>query len=107
MAGLVVTVFVGHVGYEVTRDLVHHLMDGVDDNLIEGVDTAALAVPNVIATSTKARWVGQLAAPDCPVRGPMTSNFTATEHQPHRPAVLARAGGRHLPSQSSPNSTEV
>jgi cation diffusion facilitator family transporter len=59
VAGLVVTVFIAHVGYEVTRDLVHHLMDGVDGDLIEDVDTAALGVPNVIATSTKARWVGR------------------------------------------------
>ena len=34
VAGLAVTVFIGHVGYEVTADVMHRLADGVDPDVI-------------------------------------------------------------------------
>jgi cation diffusion facilitator family transporter len=59
VAGLAVTVFIAHVGYEVTRDLLHHLMDGVDEDLIGSVEEEALDVEGVTTASAKARWVGR------------------------------------------------
>lgn len=59
VAGLVVTLFIVHVGYEVTGDLLKHLMDGVEDDLVEQAKTAALAVPGVSNASVRARWSGR------------------------------------------------
>jgi cation diffusion facilitator family transporter len=35
IAGFAVTLFILHVGYEVTSELVHHLMDGVDPDVLQ------------------------------------------------------------------------
>lgn len=35
IAGFVITVFIAHVGWEVTHDVVHHLMDGVEVDHVE------------------------------------------------------------------------
>jgi cation diffusion facilitator family transporter len=59
VAGLVVTLFIAHVGYEVTGDLLKHLMDGVDDDVIRDAEAAALDVPGVAAATAKARWTGR------------------------------------------------
>jgi cation diffusion facilitator family transporter len=59
VAGLAVTLFIAHVGYEVTGDLLKHLMDGVDDDLIHRAETAARDVPGVTAATAKARWTGR------------------------------------------------
>jgi cation diffusion facilitator family transporter len=59
VAGLVVTGFIVHVGYEVTRDLVNHLMDGVDPELITQAERAALEVPGVQHAHVRARWMGR------------------------------------------------
>jgi cation diffusion facilitator family transporter len=59
VAGLAVTVFIAHVGYEVTRDLLTHLMDGVDEDLIGRAETAALDIPGVTSAVAKARWSGR------------------------------------------------
>jgi cation diffusion facilitator family transporter len=59
VAGLAVTLFIAHVGYEVTGDLLKHLMDGVDEDLIRRAEAAALDVPGVTAATAKARWAGR------------------------------------------------
>jgi len=59
VAGLVVTVFIVHVGYEITTDLVEHLMDGVDPAMLAAVQAAAEAVPSVEHAHTRARWMGR------------------------------------------------
>ncbi len=59
VAGLTVTLFIVHVGYEVTGDLLNHLMDGVDDDLVDRAKTAALTVPGVSNASVRARWSGR------------------------------------------------
>src|SRR5208283_4066982 len=43
IAGFAITAFVGHVGYEVTRDVVHHLMDGVEPEHVAEARRAAEA----------------------------------------------------------------
>ena len=41
IAGLAVTLFICHVGYEVTKDVVHRLADGVDPDVITAAEAAA------------------------------------------------------------------
>lgn len=59
VAGLLVTVFIAHVGWEVTSDLIVHLMDGVDPDLLAAVETAAVTVPDVEHVHVRARWAGR------------------------------------------------
>lgn len=75
IAGFAVTLFIVHVGYEVTRDLLGHLMDGVDPDMITAAEQAANAVPGVHAATVRGRWTGRTLwldiearlAPDVPL----------------------------------------
>jgi cation diffusion facilitator family transporter len=58
-AGLLVTGFIVHVGWEVTSDVLSHLMDGVDPEILAGAESAALAVPGVDHVHVRARWLGR------------------------------------------------
>jgi cation diffusion facilitator family transporter len=76
VAGLAVTAFICHVGYEVTKDVVHRLADGVDPNVITTAEAAAGSVPGVIHAHARARWTGRTLRveiegwvdPDLPVK---------------------------------------
>jgi cation diffusion facilitator family transporter len=59
VAGLLVTAFIIHVGYEVTNDLLQHLVDGVDPRLLATAERAALGVPGVDHAHVRARWMGR------------------------------------------------
>jgi cation diffusion facilitator family transporter len=59
VAGLAVTAFICHVGYEVTSDVIHRLADGVDPAVIAAAETAAGSVPGVIHAHARARWTGR------------------------------------------------
>lgn len=59
IAGLLVTGFILHVGYEVTRDLLLHLMDGVDPEVLAAAERAVLEVPGVAHAHVRARWMGR------------------------------------------------
>ena len=59
LAGLAVTAFMIHVGWEVTRDLLVHLMDGVEPDVIEAAQAAASAVDGVRHAHVRARWSGR------------------------------------------------
>jgi cation diffusion facilitator family transporter len=59
VAGLAVTAFICHVGYEVTKDVVHRLADGVDPAVITTAEAAAGSVPGVIHAHARARWTGR------------------------------------------------
>jgi cation diffusion facilitator family transporter len=59
VAGLAVTVFICHVGAEVTRDVVHRLADGVDPADLTAAEAAAGSVPGVIHAHARARWTGR------------------------------------------------
>jgi divalent metal cation (Fe/Co/Zn/Cd) transporter len=71
-----VTVFICHVGYEVTADVVRRLADGVDPGVITTAEEAAGSVPGVIHAHARARWTGRTLRveiegwvdPDLPVR---------------------------------------
>jgi cation diffusion facilitator family transporter len=59
VAGLAVTVFICHVGYEVTADVMRRLADGVDPDVITRAEAAAGSVPGVIHAHARARWTGR------------------------------------------------
>ena len=59
VAGLVVTAFIVHVGWEVTSEMVAHLMDGVDPEVLARAEKAATAVAGVDHVHVRARWSGR------------------------------------------------
>jgi cation diffusion facilitator family transporter len=59
IAGLAVTGFICHVGWEVTSDVVHRLMDGIDPEIIHQAESAAASVPGVLHAHARARWTGR------------------------------------------------
>jgi cation diffusion facilitator family transporter len=59
VAGIIVTGFICHVGWEVTVDIAHRLLDGVDPELIATAEAAAAKVPGVEHAHARARWTGR------------------------------------------------
>jgi len=59
VAGFAVTLFIAHVGLDVTREIVHHLMDGVEPEHLDAAKRAALAVPGVERVRVRGRWMGR------------------------------------------------
>ncbi|MGZ4525822.1 MAG: cation diffusion facilitator family transporter [Mycobacterium sp.] len=59
IAGLVVTGFICHVGWEVTADIAHRLLDGVDPEIITTAEAVAATVPGVTHAHARARWTGR------------------------------------------------
>ncbi len=59
IAGLIVTAFIVHVGWQVTSELVTHLMDGIDPDLLARAEQAALSVRGVEHVHARARWAGR------------------------------------------------
>lgn len=61
IAGLAVTVLIVHVGLEVTREVLHHLLDGIEPELIERVIAVAASAPRVEAVDgARGRWTGRV-----------------------------------------------
>jgi cation diffusion facilitator family transporter len=60
VAGLVVTGFICHVGWEVTSEVAHRLMDGADPETIITAETAAAEVPGVRHAHARARTTGRV-----------------------------------------------
>lgn len=59
IAGFAVTVFILHVCWEVTSEIVGHLMDGVEQEHIEAAQRAASAVPGTLDVRVRGRWMGR------------------------------------------------
>ena len=59
VAGLLVTAFIVHVGWEVTSDVVSHLMDSVDPQVLTAAESATLSVSGVDHVHVRARWLGR------------------------------------------------
>lgn len=77
VAGLAVTVFIIHVGWEVTATMTHRLMDGIDPEHLEAATQAAKRVPGVRAASVRGRWMGRSMILD--VMGDVDRNLTVDE----------------------------
>jgi cation diffusion facilitator family transporter len=59
VAGLIVTAFIVHVGWEVTSELVAHLMDGVDPAVLATAENAVLSIEGVEHVHVRGRWLGR------------------------------------------------
>jgi cation diffusion facilitator family transporter len=59
VAGLIITAFIAHVGWEVTSDVLEHLLDGVDPEVLATSERAALSVRGVKHVHVRARWLGR------------------------------------------------
>lgn len=59
VAGLAVTLFIGRVGFEVTRDVLRHLMDGVEDGDLEAARAALATIEDLPPGRVRGRWVGR------------------------------------------------
>jgi cation diffusion facilitator family transporter len=59
IAGFAVTLFIAHVGWEVTTDMLHRLMDGVDAEHLTAATRAAESVHGVQAVAVQGRWTGR------------------------------------------------
>ncbi len=59
IAGIAITLMICHVGYEVTAEIVAHLMDAVDPALVEQAERGALTVSGIAAVRVRGRWAGR------------------------------------------------
>jgi len=59
VAGLAVTGFICHVGWEVTADITHRLLDGVDPDIVTTAEAAASRMAGVRHAHARARWTGR------------------------------------------------
>lgn len=59
VAGILVTGFICHVGWEVSSDIFHRLLDGVDPAVITAAESAATEVDGVSHAHARARWTGR------------------------------------------------
>jgi cation diffusion facilitator family transporter len=88
VAGLVITAFVAHVGWEITSDVLAHLLDGVDPEVLAASERAALSIPGVVHVHVRARWMGRTLVID--IEGFVASTTTIGE---------AEALGRQVETQ--------
>jgi len=59
VAGFAVTAFILHVGYEVTSEISHRLLDGIDPDILETATLATQNVPGVHHAHVLGRWAGR------------------------------------------------
>ena len=59
IAGFAVAIFIVHVGYKVTMEIIEHLMDSVAPEDLVAVESAAAAVVGVQEVAARARWMGR------------------------------------------------
>jgi cation diffusion facilitator family transporter len=59
VAGFAVTLFICHIGYEVTGQVVHHLMDGVDPAHLAAAEQAVRQLPGIASVTVRGRWMGR------------------------------------------------
>jgi cation diffusion facilitator family transporter len=59
VAGGIVTLFICRVGWEVTRYIVDHLMDGIDPGHLAAAEDAARSVSGVLGATARGRWMGR------------------------------------------------
>jgi cation diffusion facilitator family transporter len=59
VAGFAVTAFICHVGYDITTELVQHLMDAVEPEVVPTAEAAAGHVEGIAHAHVCARWAGR------------------------------------------------
>jgi cation diffusion facilitator family transporter len=79
VAGLAITVLIVRVGWQVTSEIVGHLMDSVDANILTTAEQAAATVGGVSHTHVRGRWMGRTLLVE--VEGFVRSGMTIDEAQ--------------------------
>jgi cation diffusion facilitator family transporter len=60
IAGFAVTLLIIEVGFEVTRDVLHHLLDGIEPELLTSLRAVAATSPGVTTVlGARGRWTGR------------------------------------------------
>ena len=59
VAGLLVTGFICHVGWQVSSDIAHRLLDGVDPAVVTTAEATAAQTDGVMHAHARARWTGR------------------------------------------------
>jgi cation diffusion facilitator family transporter len=60
IAGFAVTLLIVEVGFEVTRDVFHHLLDGIEPEVLVAARSVAAHTPGVVAVvGARGRWTGR------------------------------------------------
>src|SRR3984893_15629956 len=59
VAGVAITVFIGHVGYDGTKARLARLMDGLDAGDLDSAENAAAAVAGIRSATVRGRWMGR------------------------------------------------
>jgi divalent metal cation (Fe/Co/Zn/Cd) transporter len=72
--------FIVHVGWEVSVDLVHHLMDGSDPDIVRDAEAAAMLVPDVHAAQATSRWAGRTLIVDIDIDLDANASLAQAEH---------------------------
>ncbi|HEX4456623.1 MAG TPA: cation diffusion facilitator family transporter [Polyangia bacterium] len=97
LAGCAVTLFICHVGYEVTEQMVHHLMDGVAPQHLAAAETAVRGLPGVRDVRVRGRWMGRSLVLEVEGELPATTSLaeahalaTAVENAVHAAVEEAR-----------------
>jgi cation diffusion facilitator family transporter len=90
VAGLAVTAFIAHVGWEVTSDVLHRLMDGIDPDILTVAEAAAAQVPGVHHVHAQARWTGRTLRVE--IEGWVDSKVTVSQADEIGRAVAGRVG---------------
>jgi cation diffusion facilitator family transporter len=77
VAGFAVTLFIVRVGWEVTSDILHHLMDGIDEDVVGAAHAAATSVDGVHNATVLGRWSGRTLLLD--VEGEVDAGITVAQ----------------------------
>ena len=59
VAGFAITIFICHVGWEVTSEITRHLMDGIEPTHLAAAEQAAAAIDGVQTATVRGRWTGR------------------------------------------------
>jgi cation diffusion facilitator family transporter len=59
VAGIVVTGFICHVGWAVSSDIAHRILDSVDPAVVAAAEAAATEIDGVLHAHARARWTGR------------------------------------------------
>lgn len=71
------TLLICHVGWEVSSDVVHRLMDGIDPGILGTAERVAADVPGVGQAHARARWTGRTLRVE--VEGWVDANTTVAD----------------------------